>query len=313
MAKVELEDLRQGIKSIHLFLTSPDLSKTPVVELFRLRNMITFFIKSLVSAAANWTTKFNDYASFKRKNPDNRLLTPFAETSFGIALSRNMSSSKDTLDTISSAEDYDVDETDLGEENEDQNTSGEDVTDQRALMNNLKTKLSTIISQVVNRVMPNTSNNKQAGAHLLLSEGGSLSEANNSSATLTASTSALVNLLNLGPSSSKLLGTANNEEVQYINLEVNFDDLDSSTVNAASVTANATAEPAGIKMFQHYHLPMYRDIAIVVKDRDLGSMIAYALTTPEYERRLAELGATQHETIVINKDSPSKVSFGLGC
>lgn len=323
ISKAELEDLRQGIKSIHLFLTSPDLATTGVVELFRLRNMITFFIKSLVTAASNWTTKFNDYATFKRRNANNQMLAPFAETNLGLPGGKiNLAKSEDTLDTISTTDDYDDVETSQDE----QTDPGEDVTDQKALMGNLKTKLSSIISQVVTRVMPNT----KPGANLMLSEGGSISEVNNSGAAgLTTSTAVFAAFFNAGAGPSKLLG---NEEVQYIALEVNFNDLNPvlstiSTATGGAANSNAPANgnaandnsPPGIKMFEHFNLPMFRDIAIVVKDRDLGSMIAYALTTPTYEKRLAELGsskstrnmnpneASSSTQSTSNKDSPAKV------
>ncbi|KAI2795487.1 hypothetical protein BLOT_016702, partial [Blomia tropicalis] len=39
------------------------------------------------------------------------------------------------------------------------------------------------------------------------------------------------------------------------------------------------------QMYEHYQLPTQKDVSII----DLGSIIAYALTTPEYERKLLEI------------------------
>lgn len=43
------------------------------------------------------------------------------------------------------------------------------------------------------------------------------------------------------------------------------------------------------QMFEHYQLPTYKDIAIVVRNKDPGSIIAYSLTTPEYDNQLANI------------------------
>ena len=42
-------------------------------------------------------------------------------------------------------------------------------------------------------------------------------------------------------------------------------------------------------MFEHYQLPTYKDVSIIVRDRDLGSIISYSLTTPEYEQKLSAI------------------------
>lgn len=48
------------------------------------------------------------------------------------------------------------------------------------------------------------------------------------------------------------------------------------------------------QMFEHYQLPTHKDVSIIVRDKDLGSIIAYALTTPEYDRKVADIAA-QHK------------------
>lgn len=60
-------------------------------------------------------------------------------------------------------------------------------------------------------------------------------------------------------------------EENFVNIELPFDNGKST------------------QMLEHYQLPTYKDIAIIVRNKDPGSIIAYAMTTPEYEQKLTEI------------------------
>lgn len=66
--------------------------------------------------------------------------------------------------------------------------------------------------------------------------------------------------------------TRNTEEIPFV-IEMPF---------ANNNNNNAKQNQA----FVHYQLPTFKDFAIIVRDCDPGSIIAYSLTTPEYERKL---------------------------
>lgn len=117
--------------------------------------------------------------------------------------------------------------------------------------------------------------------------------------------------------------TTKNEEV-HVNIDLPYGGVVASSAAGAAMgngtfsasngqapTANAT-DPMASVMFEHYQLPTFKDIAIVVKDKDLGSMIAYAMTTPEYERKLMEMilinsKIASQEELKVNVKSLSKI------
>ncbi|OTF78986.1 hypothetical protein BLA29_006967, partial [Euroglyphus maynei] len=63
------------------------------------------------------------------------------------------------------------------------------------------------------------------------------------------------------------------------------------------------------QMFEHYQLPTYKDISIIVRDRDPGSIISYSLTTPEYEQKLTALKSEMATKLSVNESSQTNESI----
>lgn len=66
-----------------------------------------------------------------------------------------------------------------------------------------------------------------------------------------------------------------------------------SLFNLLSTSANSVI-PNPFPLEQHLLLPMRERVPIIVEDNDIGSIIAYSLTSGEYEKRLAEIQHSQN-------------------
>ena len=104
-----------------------------------------------------------------------------------------------------------------------------------------------------------------------------------SSSLLTTTTTTTQDNPDSSLSSSSFTSKIFNRNIDDMNviIEMPFDNNNSSSNNKNVNKSN--------QMFEHYQLPTYKDVSIIVRDRDLGSIISYSLTTPEYEQKLSAI------------------------
>lgn len=247
----EEADFVAAIKESHIAISSSETTNNlSVLELFRMQNRVIRTKKAVVEAVAAWNDRFNDFITARKRNPDKLI------TSLMNRILPSDKQQKEQPDTMSNKS-FDLDKPESGEPQQ---------------------------QQMITPIGVQSSSSLTSSQENLL-------EVNPTASRLTSLTSKVISKV-----SSKSASTASaNENGENGPITSSFAARFLSgrlAVDEAYISIGNPFESSSARqytMFEHYQLPSYRDISIIIRDKDLGSIIAYALTTPEYERKLADL------------------------
>ncbi len=249
--RTEEADFVAAIKESHIAISSSEtVNSLPVLELFRMQNRVIRTKKAVVEVVAAWNDRLNDFITARKRNPDKLI------TSLMNRILPSDKQQKEQPDTMSNKS-FDLDKPDSGDQQTVQTgtVSGLSPSSLSNSQENLlevsptASRLTSLTSKVISKVSSKTASN--AGA----SEGGGEN----------------------GPPATSFAA-------RFLSGRLAVDEAFFSIGNPFESTF--AREYA---MFEHFQLPTFKDISIIVRDKDLGSIIAYAMTTPEYERKLADL------------------------
>lgn len=254
------------IKEMHFELSKSDLTiSADVLKLYNLDNNLVYIRKFIAELVLKWNERMKEFLqeiqSNKKRGPDsNKFITSIVNRFLSNdSTNESKSDPKNSEQTEQSSSDL---QSAQMKENSSSARETTGISDSMADSWENKKQTSSIKNKIISKVTD-----------------GSLNESNATvaSASTTTSSSTLF--------STKLFTRNNNDEIQIV-FEMPFDlndNQDSQLATPASSSSSTSAQ------FNHYQLPSYRDISIIVRGSDPGSIIAYALTLPEYETKLSKI------------------------
>nr|XP_027197388.1 1-phosphatidylinositol 3-phosphate 5-kinase-like [Dermatophagoides pteronyssinus] len=253
-------DFNKKIKEMHFKLSTPELDNANVLDLFHLENNVAFIKKLIAEIVLSWNDRIKEFfhEDKKRNNLDNKFITSIVNRFLS-----NDSESKSN-DNVKN----------LVENNNNNNTNENNNVD------NIKEDNISYFSDL-NEIDDNnfiesssTDNQEKSPNKLSALKNKMLSKVAPKSSSSLAATSDTIDSSSF---TSKIFSRNIDDSVI---IEMPFDNNN----NINNKIANKSNQ-----MFEHYQLPTYKDISIIVRDRDPGSIISYSLTTPEYEQKLSAL------------------------
>ncbi|XP_075584581.1 1-phosphatidylinositol 3-phosphate 5-kinase fab1 [Dermatophagoides farinae] len=273
MQQKEELDFNRKIKEMHFQLSIPELNQANVLDLFNLENNVAFIKKLIAEIVRSWNDRFRELfqedsfggQSKKRNNIDNKFITSFVNRFLSNDLESKSNNDKNHVENENNNVDVSGKDDNLSSYFSDLNEIYDTNSIESSNVDNNQekspNKLSLLKNKMLSKVAPKSS----------------------SSSLLTTTTTTTQDNPDSSLSSSSFTSKIFNRNIDDMNviIEMPFDNNNSSSNNKNVNKSN--------QMFEHYQLPTYKDVSIIVRDRDLGSIISYSLTTPEYEQKLSAI------------------------